>query len=109
MADRAIFSEEHWEAYMRLNHAFAEETLKVLRTVLKDPERSNDEEPPIIWIHDYHLMVVANIVRRVANEEKLPCKIAFFMHSPFPPYDMIKILPHKDVLLQGILGADLVR
>ena len=53
MADRAIFSEEHWEAYMRLNHAFAEETLKVLRTVLKDPERSNDEEPPIIWIHDY--------------------------------------------------------
>jgi trehalose 6-phosphate synthase/phosphatase len=106
MADRAIFSEDHWEAYMRLNHAYAEETLKVLRTMQKE---SNDDAVPIVWIHDYHLMVVANIVRRVAKEDNIPCKIAFFMHSPFPPYDMIKILPHKDVLLQGILGADLVR
>ena len=106
MADRAIFSEEHWEAYMRLNHAFADETLRVLRSILKE---SNGKEVPIIWIHDYHLMVVANIVRRVANEENLPCKIAFFMHSTFPPFDMLKILPHKDVILQGILGADLVR
>ena len=106
MADRAIFSEEHWEAYMRLNHAFADETLRVLRSILKE---SNGKEVPIIWIHDYHLMVVANIVRRVAKEENLPCKIAFLMHSTFPPFDMLKILPHKDVILQGILGADLVR
>ena len=107
MADRAVFSAEHWEAYMRLNYAYAEETLMVLRTILK--EGGNNEEVPIIWIHDYHLMVVANIVRKAAKEANLPCKIAFFMHSPFPPFDMLKILPHKDVILQGILGADLVR
>ena len=63
---------------------------------------------PVIWIHDYHLMEVATIVRRVASQEALPCKIGYFMHIPFPPWDMIKIHPWKDFFLQGILGSDLV-
>ena len=107
MADRAVFSDEDWEAYNRVNHTFAETTVQTLRVILRENKRS--DKIPIIWIHDYHLMIVANIVRRVAKEENLACKIGFFMHIPFPQYDMIKIFPNKEIILQGILGADLIR
>jgi trehalose-6-phosphate synthase len=37
----------------------------------------------------------------VAKEENLKCRIGFFMHIPFPPWDMVKIHPWKDFFLQG--------
>ena len=40
--------------------------------------------------------------RQVAEEEDLPCKIGFFLHIPFPPWDMIKIFPWHDLILQVI-------
>jgi trehalose 6-phosphate synthase/phosphatase len=45
---------------------------------------------------------------KVAEEEGLACKLGFFLHIPFPPWDMVKIFPWSDVVLQGILGCDLV-
>ena len=45
---------------------------------------------------------------QVAEEENLLCKIGFFLHIPFPPWDMVKIFPWHDHILQGILGCDLV-
>ena len=35
-------------------------------------------------------------------------RVGYFMHIPFPPWDMIKIHPWKDIFLQGILGSDLI-
>ena len=58
---------------------------------------------PIVWIHDYHLMLAANEIREMAEEEKLDCKIGFFLHIPFPPWDIFKIFPWVDSILQGIL------
>jgi len=104
MADRAVFDEEHWDAYRKINHTFAEETLGALRAALA----ANPQDVPLIWIHDYHLMEVGNIVRRLAAQDKLACRIGFFMHIPFPSWDMVKIHPWKDIFLQGILGSDLV-
>ena len=63
---------------------------------------------PIVWIHDYHLMLAATTIRSIAEEKDIPCKIGFFLHIPFPPWDMIKIFPWHDLILQGILGCDLV-
>jgi len=103
MPDRAVFDEEYWVGYRKVNEKFAEETLKALRGMEKDPDNV-----PLIWIHDYHLMLAANTIRQVAEEEDLPCKIGFFLHIPFPPWDMIKIFPWHDLILQGILGCDLV-
>ena len=61
----------------------------------------SDPEPvPLIWIHDYHLMLAANTIRQVADEENLSCKIGFFLHIPFPPWDIVKIFPWCDMLLQ---------
>ena len=46
--------------------------------------------------------------RQVADAEKLSCKIGFFLHIPFPSWDIVKIFPWVDTILQGILGCDLV-
>ncbi|QQP37811.1 Alpha_alphatrehalosephosphate synthase A-like, partial [Caligus rogercresseyi] len=55
MPDKAVFSEDAWEVYMRVNQAFADKTLDVIREMLhKNPKAS-----PLVWIHDYHLMLAA--------------------------------------------------
>lgn len=57
-----------------------------------------------IWVHDYQLMLVPALVR-----ERLPdATIGFFLHIPFPASDVFRVLPFRDQLLQGLLGADLI-
>ena len=58
------------------------------------------DQVPLIWIHDYHLMLAANTIREVAEEENLSCKIGFFLHIPFPSFDIVKVFPWVDILIQ---------
>ena len=53
-------------------------------------------------------VLAANTIRQVAVEENLSCKLGFFLHIPFPPWDLAKIFPWNDMILQGILACDLV-
>uniref|UniRef100_A0A7M5XCU2 Trehalose-6-phosphate synthase n=1 Tax=Clytia hemisphaerica TaxID=252671 RepID=A0A7M5XCU2_9CNID len=104
MPDRAVFDINYWTAYKRVNENFSDAVLKSLRQINKD----KPDQVPIVWIHDYHLMLAANTIRQVADEENLQCKLGFFLHIPFPPWDIVKILPWHDMILQGILACDLV-
>ena len=57
-----------------------------------------------IWIHDYQLMLVPELVR-----ERLPdARIGFFLHIPFPSSEIFRVLPQRERILQGLLGADLI-
>jgi trehalose 6-phosphate synthase/phosphatase len=57
-----------------------------------------------IWVHDYQLMLVPEMIR-----ERLPdARIGFFLHVPFPASDVFRVLPFRDRLIAGLLGADLV-
>ena len=103
MPDKAMFDETYWEAYQRINELFAMETIQKLARSERDTDNI-----PIVWIHDYHLMLAATTIRQMAEEKDILCKIGFFLHIPFPPWDMVKILPWHDLILQGILGCDLV-
>ena len=106
MPDKAVFDETFWVAYRRINELFARETIRALEEKLaSDPDSDNI---PIVWIHDYHLMLAATTIRQIAEEKDILCKIGFFLHIPFPPWDMVKIFPWHDLILQGILGCDLV-
>lgn len=106
MPDKAVFDETFWVAYRRINELFARETIRALEEKLaSDPDTDNI---PIVWIHDYHLMLAATTIRQIAEEKDILCKIGFFLHIPFPPWDMVKIFPWHDLILQGILGCDLV-
>ncbi len=57
-----------------------------------------------VWVHDYQLMLVPQLVR-----ERLPqARIGFFLHVPFPASDLFRVLPFREKLLSGLLGADLI-
>ena len=88
----AEYSEDFWQAYERVNTAFA--------NVVSGIARPND----IIWIHDYHLMLLPKLLR-----ERLPkATVGFFLHIPFPSFETFRLLPWRKQILEGLLGADLV-
>jgi trehalose 6-phosphate synthase/phosphatase len=88
----AEYSEGFWQAYERVNTAFA----NVVAGIAKPSD--------IIWIHDYHLMLLPKLLR-----ERLPkATIGFFLHIPFPSFEIFRLLPWRNQILEGLLGADLV-
>jgi trehalose 6-phosphate synthase/phosphatase len=90
MPDRLPMRIEAWDQYRAANARFAAAVLQHSR---------HDE---LIWVHDYQLMLVPHLVR--AARPAAP--IAFFLHIPFPPSDIFRLLPQRRELLEGVLGAD---
>ena len=88
------YDEEYCRIYEEVNSTFAQEILKII------------EPGDIIWIHDYHLMLLPQMLRNQAPE----AKIIFFLHIPFPHFELFSILPQKlrNEILRGLLGADVV-
>jgi trehalose 6-phosphate synthase/phosphatase len=90
----AEYEKEYWLTYKRVNEIFFNALLKIIR------------EGDTIWIHDYHLMLLPQMLR-----EKFPeSKIGFFLHIPFPTFEVFRLLPGawRQEILRGILGADLI-
>jgi len=88
----AHYEQSYWDCYQAVNQKFAKAALKVIHK--KDK----------IWIQDYQLLLLPGILR-----EKLPqSTIGFFQHIPFPSYEIFRLIPWRDELLNGMLGADLV-
>lgn len=86
------FDNSLFNAYEQANQKFAD--------CLIQAYKPND----IIWVHDYHLMLLPQITRR-----KLPnARIGWFLHTPFPSSDIYRILPVRNQILEGILMADLL-
>ncbi len=82
----------HWEAYKKVNALFLEKVLEVA------------SENDIIWVQDYHLMLLPMMIR-----EKLPSvRIGFFLHIPFPSYELFRTLENREEILRGLLGSDLI-
>jgi len=92
LQSRCNFDPAYWHAYQGVNRKFAE--------VIAENAKTND----FIWVHDYHLMLVAKELRGVGVESKL----GFFLHIPFPPLDMFIKLPWRSEILRGLLEYDLV-
>ncbi len=83
---------DHWETYRSVNEKYAREVLK------------HYEEGDQIWVHDYQLLLVPNLIRKEAPE----AVIGFFNHIPFPSYEVFRTLPWREEVLKGVLGADLI-
>jgi trehalose 6-phosphate synthase/phosphatase len=86
------FESEHWLAYVRANEKFRDEILKHVR------------EDDLVWIHDYHFLLLPQMLREV----KPNISIGFFLHVPFPSSSVFRIIPKREELLRGMLGADYV-
>lgn len=86
------FDEAEWEAYRRVNERF--------RDAVVAEARPGDT----LWIQDYHLMLLPSLLR-----EALPdARIGFFLHIPFPDYETFRMLPWREEVVHGLLGADLL-
>ncbi len=90
--EHVIYEESLYEAYKRVNRLFCDAIVEVA------------EEDDIIWIHDYHFMLLPQMVR-----EKMPdATIGFFLHIPFPSFEIFRLLPWREDIIRGFLGADLI-
>ncbi|HEX6976412.1 MAG TPA: bifunctional alpha,alpha-trehalose-phosphate synthase (UDP-forming)/trehalose-phosphatase [Vicinamibacterales bacterium] len=92
LIDRVPVDATGWDAYRKVNEAFA-------AVVVREHRRGDT-----IWVHDYQLMLVPALLR-----QRLPdARIGFFLHIPFPSSEIFRVLPWRREVLNGILGADLV-
>ena len=42
--------------------------------------------------------------RNICDEEGIEIRMGFFLHIPFPSFDIIRIFPWVDEILMGMLG-----
>lgn len=77
---------------MRVNQHFADTVARLYK------------EGDVIWINDYHLMLVPEMLRKL-----LPgATIGFFLHVPFPSSEIFRCLAKRKEILRGVLGADMI-
>ncbi|WP_375434343.1 bifunctional alpha,alpha-trehalose-phosphate synthase (UDP-forming)/trehalose-phosphatase [uncultured Hymenobacter sp.] len=88
----ATYEQQHWDAYVAVNEKFCQAVL----------EQAGPEDT--IWVHDYQLLLLPELLRQARPD----CTIGFFLHIPFPSHELIRVLPWRNELLQGMLGADLI-
>lgn len=89
---KSVFKMEWWNRYVKVNELFADEIVKIYKNT------------DTIWVHDYHLMLLPGLLR-----ERLPgAAIGFFLHIPFPSYEIFRLLPWRKQVLDGLIGADLI-
>ncbi len=88
----ASYQKNYWAVYKRVNEKFCQAALEVAKP------------GDAIWIHDYHLLLLPALIK-----ERLPrVSVGFFLHIPFPSFEIFRLLPWREEILRGILGADLV-
>ena len=66
------------------------------------------QDGDLIWVHDYHLMLLPAMLREEIGTTKANVKIGFFLHTPFPSSEIYRILPVRNELLHGVLHCDLI-
>ena len=88
----ANYQQSNWDHYQTVNQKFRDIVLSVA------------EPGDTIWVHDYQLLLLPGMIR--AEQPELT--IGFFLHIPFPSYEMFRLLPWRAELLEGMIGADLV-
>lgn len=96
------FEEHSYHHYKLLNQLVADKLVETYKT--ENNHLAPDDPENMIWIHDYHLLLVPSMIR-----EKLPdAKIGFFLHVSFPSSEVFRCLAQRDALLRGMLGADCI-
>ncbi|KIY47893.1 glycosyltransferase family 20 protein [Fistulina hepatica ATCC 64428] len=89
-----------YEAYKAANLVFAQKIASVYK--------SGD----LIWVHDYHLLLVPQLLREILRTRGEvhtdSIMIGLFVHTPFPSSEVYRCLPRRKEILDGMLGASLV-
>lgn len=89
--DRKNWEDYSWQAYVAANQAYADK--------IAEQYCSGD----LVWVHDYHLLLVPQMLRSLIPE----AHIGLFIHAPFPSSEIFRCLPQRREIIEGMLGADL--
>ena len=90
--DLVDYRSDYWQGYIAVNQTFA----RLLQPLL----RADD----ILWIQDYHLIPLGLLLRHA----KVNNPLGFFLHTPFPPHELLRTLPDIRYLLKALMAYDLV-
>jgi trehalose 6-phosphate synthase/phosphatase len=87
-----VYEDQYWQTYNQVNRLFCDAVAKIAKP---------DDD---IWVHDYQLMLLPGLIRK-----KIPhARIGFFLHIPFPSFELFRLLPWRTEILNGLLGADVI-
>jgi trehalose 6-phosphate synthase/phosphatase len=86
------FNPVFWHYYKKVNKKFVDVITKFAC------------QDDFIWIHDYHLFLVADGLRKAGFHNTL----GFFLHIPFPPPDVFIRLPWRIQILHALLDYNLI-
>src|SRR3990167_439582 len=86
------YREADWLAYQAVNKLFQ-------KAVASEADKNS-----LIWVHDYHLMLLPAMLRHSLPQ----ASIGYFLHIPFPSYEIFRLLPNRKEILKGLMGADLI-
>jgi trehalose 6-phosphate synthase/phosphatase len=86
------FDPSYWGAYVKINQRFADAVAECC------------EPDDFVWVHDYQLMHVGQSL----FERGVHCRLAFFLHIPFPPLDIFVKLPQQQRILRALLRYDFI-
>ena len=81
-----------WDEYHKVNQRFADKVLEIAR------------EGDLVWVHDYQLLLLPAMIKAARPD----LRVGFFLHTPFPSYEMFRCHPRRRELIEGMLGADLL-
>src|SRR6516164_3363327 len=90
--DLAEFARRDLSGYFRVNNHFAAELEKIIK------------RDDLIWVHDYHLIPIADALRRRGHSNR----IGFFLHVPLPPPEILASLPNHEQLIPLLMQYDVV-
>ena len=86
------YENKYWEAYKAVNELFCQAAIPFIKP------------GDMVWVQDYQLMLLPQLLRNSIKD----ISIGYFHHIPFPSYELFRVLPERDELLNGLLGADLI-
>lgn len=84
--------DEYWQAYVSVNKLYSAAVQKVASSTSS------------VWVYDYQLMLLPGMLRAAIPQSA----IGFFLHIPFPSFEIYRLLPQRKELLEGLLGSDLI-
>ncbi len=89
---QSYFSLDYWKSYTCVNRKFCNNVMEEVK--------GNE----LIWVHDYHLTLLPEMLKQINPE----LKVMFFLHIPFPNFEIFRVLPWNREILAGLLGCNLV-
>lgn len=96
------FEDHSWGYYKELNQLVANKVIEVYKNEQNHNDPNNDDN--MIWVHDYHLLLVPQMVRDVLPD----AKIGLFLHVSFPSSEVFRCLAQRLDILNGMLGANCI-